>query len=141
MLQQTVLCYIAAGWPPKDIIVVDNNETMDANPLRLLSSQNPFFLDYDLLRRRYRISVLQTLTLLTFSQVMNFYLRVSIARDWRYSFWSHMDVAILGNEETQPYKSFYMHVLDILANLGIGSLGSSFEGRGNKWAIKYFAYN
>ena len=42
MLQQTLLSYIAAGWPREDIIVVDNSGTMDANPQSHLSPSNPF---------------------------------------------------------------------------------------------------
>lgn len=139
MLQQTVLSYIAAGWPREDIIVVDNSGTMDANALHLLSSKNPFHLDYDLFRQRYGVSIQQTPTLLTFAQLMNFYLRVSMAHGWGYFFWSHMDVAILSDEDAQPYRSFYARVLDILADLGITALDA--EPRSDKWAIKYFTYD
>jgi hypothetical protein len=31
MLQQTVLSYIAGGWPQGDSIIVDNSGTLDAN--------------------------------------------------------------------------------------------------------------
>lgn len=144
MLHQTVLSYIASGWPREDIIVVDNSGTMDANNLGLLSHDNPFFLDYEILRRRYGVSILQTPTLLNFSQLMNFYLRVSIAHRWRYFFWSHMDVAVLSDEEARPYKSFYERVLGILSELGISSLNAvdgAANSDGSTWAIKYFSYD
>lgn len=144
MLQQTVLSYIAAGWPREDIIVVDNSGTMDANNLGLLSRDNPFFLDYNALRSRYGISILQTPTLLNFPQIMNFYLRISIAHGWQYFFWSHMDIAVLSDEAAQPYQSFYQRVLGILQDLSIRSLRPHDDARNvdnEKWAIKYFSYD
>ncbi|KIX98351.1 uncharacterized protein Z520_05652 [Fonsecaea multimorphosa CBS 102226] len=144
MLQQVVLSYIAAGWPREDIIVVDNGGTMDSNPRRLLSSENPFYVDYDLFRNRYGVSILQTPTLLTFAQLQNFFLRVSMAHGWRYFFWSHMDVAVLSDEEATPYKSFHARVLDVLFDLGVTALdadmGTPRTGEKN-WAIKYFTYD
>lgn len=144
MLQQNVLSYISAGWPREDIIVVDNSGTMDANNLKLLSHDNPFFLDYDTLRRRYGVSILQTPTLLNFPQIMNFYLRLSMAYNWQYFFWSHMDVAVLSDEEAQPYRSFYQRVLSILDDLSISRLVADSDVRGvdnGNWAIKYFSYD
>ncbi|EXJ57218.1 hypothetical protein A1O7_07565 [Cladophialophora yegresii CBS 114405] len=142
MLEQTVLSYIAAGWPREDIIVVDNSGTMDANSLGLLTPKNAFFLDYVLLRRRYGVSILQTPTLLSFAQLMNFYLRVSMAHGWRYFFWSHMDVAVLSDEDAKPYKSFYARVLEILGtDLHVSALHDDIPGNGDEWALKYFTYD
>lgn len=144
MLQQTVLSYIAAGWPREDIIVVDNSGTMDANNLGLLSHDNPFFLDYNTLRSRYGVSILQTPTLLNFPQIMNFYLRLSIAHHWQYFFWSHMDVAVLSDEAAEPYQSFYQRILGILRDLGIRdptSLDGARKIESDGWAIKYFSYD
>lgn len=45
LLQQVVVGYITAGWPPEDIFVVENTGTFDANKNGLLTSQNPFYLD------------------------------------------------------------------------------------------------
>lgn len=144
MLQQTVLSYIAAGWPREDIIVVDNSGTLDANNEGLLSQHNPFFLDYKLFRSRYGVSVLQTPTLLSFAQLMNFYLRVSIAQRWQFFFWSHMDVVVLSDEDSQPYKPFYQRIQEILYDAGMTNLhkpdrsGHHVE---STWAVKYFAYD
>lgn len=146
MLQQTLLSYIAAGWPREDIIVVDNSGTMDANARALLSASNPFHLDYALLRTHYGVSVLQTPVLLNFAQLQNFFLRTAMAHDWRVFFWSHMDVAVLSDEGAGAeggYKSFYARVLDILADLGVESLTGDFNAKKDteKWAIKYFTYD
>ena len=45
-LLQCVVSYIAAGWPPEDIYVVENTGTMDANRDGLLTLQNPFYLNH-----------------------------------------------------------------------------------------------
>lgn len=136
LLEQTVLSYIAAGWPREDIIVVDNSGTMDANSQGLLSKDNPFFLDYQLYRSVYGVSILQTPTLLSFAQLMNFYLRTAIAQRWLFFFWSHMDVAVLSDETATPYKSFHTQVTELLTSLGYG--GGSVR---NDWAVKFFAYD
>jgi hypothetical protein len=114
MLQQAVLSYIAAGWPRSDIVIVDNTGTMDANNRRMLSLDNPFFLDYKLFRQRYGVAILQTPTLLNFAQLQNFLLRQAVARNWQFYFWSHMDIAVLSAEDILPYKSFYHRILDAL---------------------------
>lgn len=72
--------------------------TMDANPRRRLSPANPFRLNYHVLRTCYGVSILQTPTLLTFSQLQNFLLRLALAHHWRFYFWSHMDVVVVSNE-------------------------------------------
>jgi hypothetical protein len=144
MLEQTVLSYISVGWPREDIIVVDNSGTLDANSRGSLSKDNPFFLDYQLLRHTYGVSILQTPTLFNFAQLMNFYLRTSIAHDWSFYFWSHQDVAVISDETAQPYRSFYQGVIDVLEGLDVHSLNrdpSSSTMRKEKWAVKWFHYD
>jgi hypothetical protein len=144
MLEQTVLSYISVGWPREDIIIVDNSGTLDANSHRHLSKENPFFLDYELLRSTYGVSILQTPTLFNFAQLMNFYLRTAIAQDWAFYFWGHQDVAVLGNETAQPYRSFYQGVIDVLEGLDINSLQanpSSSTMSKERWAVKWFHYD
>jgi hypothetical protein len=119
MLRQAVLSYIAGGWPRNDIVIVDNTGTMDANNKGLLTENNPFFLDYDLFRRRYGVAILQTPTLLNFAQLQNFFLRTAVARNWPFYFWSHMDIAVLSAEDIAPYKSFYHRVIDVLDSVGL----------------------
>ena len=119
MLRQVVLSYIAAGWPRNDIVIVDNTGTMDANQKGILTERNPFYLDYDMFRRRYGVAILQTPTLLNFAQLQNFLLRTAVARNWPFYFWSHMDIAIMSAEDILPYKSFYHRVIDILDSTGL----------------------
>lgn len=148
MLQQVVLAWIAVGWPREDIIIVDNTGTMDANNEGMLSPKNPFFIDYPLYRKRYGVAILQTPTLLNFSQLQNFFLRLAIAQGWPYYFWSHMDIGVLGDEDAVPYQSFYSRVLDILDNATspppnttittTSSSSSSMRNTTGTWAIKLF---
>ncbi|THZ84968.1 hypothetical protein D6C84_03699 [Aureobasidium pullulans] len=134
MLLQTLHSYISSGWPASDIIIIDNSGTMNANPLSLLSTSNPFYLDYRTLREAYGVSILQTPTLLSFSQLQNFYIRTAIAMDWHYFFWSHMDIVVLPTS-TQPYKSFYAQVLQVLSN------ATALSEIGKPWALRFFNYD
>jgi hypothetical protein len=45
-LLQCVVSYIAAGWPPEDINVVENTGVMSANKEGKLTLQNPFYLNH-----------------------------------------------------------------------------------------------
>jgi hypothetical protein len=166
MLRQAVLSYIAAGWPRNDIVIVDNTGVMDSNHRGVLAQDNPFYLDYDLFRRRYGVSILQTPTLLNFAQLQNFFLRTAIARQWPFYFWSHMDIAILSGEDIEPYKSFYHRVIDVLDSVGLDQYSTlppttaQEEGREDEtgamhtltdigkrrtedptWAIKFFEFD
>ncbi|KAM0255251.1 hypothetical protein ACHAQJ_005959 [Trichoderma viride] len=136
MMKQTILGYIASGWPREDIVIIDNSGTADANNLKLLSTSNPFYLDYDLFRYRYGVSILQTSVLLNFAQLQNFIMRVAMARHWPYFFWSHMDVGILSHEEDIPYSSFYQRVLDVLDEAETSRLSGK-----SKWAVKFFNFD
>jgi hypothetical protein len=119
MLRQAVLSYIGAGWPRNDIVIVDNTGVMDSNERGLLEEDNPFYLDYNMFRRRYGVSILQTPTLLNFAQLQNFFLRTAIARQWPFYFWSHMDIAVTSAEDIEPFKSFYHRVIDLLDSVGL----------------------
>ncbi|KAJ6257381.1 hypothetical protein Dda_8270 [Drechslerella dactyloides] len=121
MLVQTVLSYIAAGWPRSHIYVVDNSGTMDANARGKLTAANPFFLDYDLLRGRYGVNVVRTPTLLSFAQLQNYMLATASAGGWTYFYWSHQDVAVVGNETATPYRSFYENIVQSLVDVYDGA--------------------
>ncbi|KAJ4307245.1 Deoxycytidine kinase 1 [Collariella sp. IMI 366227] len=78
LLLQCVVSYIAAGWPAEDIYVVENTGVMLANKERKLSLQNPFYLNHTQLGL-LGVNVITTPTLLTFSQLQNFYLWYALA--------------------------------------------------------------
>ena len=94
-LLQCVVSYIAAGWPPEDIYVVENTGAMFANREGKLTLQNPFYLNHTQLAMLgvnvimvclssfFKLTTValtlaspstQTPTLLSFSQLQNFYL-------------------------------------------------------------------
>jgi len=60
---------------------------MHSNKHNRLSLQNPFYLDYNRLINVFGVNVITTPTLLTFSQLQNFYLFEATTRDWPVYFW------------------------------------------------------
>ncbi|KIW00667.1 uncharacterized protein PV09_07854 [Verruconis gallopava] len=140
LLQQAVLSYITAGWPPEDIYVVENTGTMNSNKLGRLSLQNPFYLNYDRLTKVFGVNVISTPTYLTFSQLQNFYLHLAIENEWDYYFWGHMDVIAVSEEDykdpaTGKYESLYMRSVQDLRKT------VNEYGRRGRWAIRFYAYD
>lgn len=143
LVQQAIVSYVTAGWPPEDIYLVENTGTMSANKNGNLSLQNPFYLNYTRLTTVLGINVLSTPTLLSFAQLQNFYLNTAIQNDWPTYFWGHMDVGALCDEEYgPPYKSLYMRAVDKLRETQQPSyLLNTQTGRNDPWAIQFFAYD
>ncbi|KAM7206410.1 hypothetical protein V8F20_002759 [Naviculisporaceae sp. PSN 640] len=158
-LIQCVVSYIAAGWPASDIYVVENTGVMNSNRNNLLTLQNPFYLNHTQLDM-LGVNVLITPTLLSFSQLQNFYAWTAGEKGWDEYFWSHQDVVVFSDEnfgKTEDDKeeedkkagganniydrnspnSLYHRAVSVLQNL-----------RGNKdkkldanWANVFFAYD
>ncbi|KAK6359094.1 hypothetical protein TWF696_000261 [Orbilia brochopaga] len=121
ILVQTVLSYIAAGWPRSQIYVIDNSGTMDANARGKLTAANPFSLDYELLCGRYGVNIVRTPTLLSFAQLQNYMLSTAMTGGWEYFYWTPQDVAVLSNETVVPYRSFYEDVVRSLVDVYDGA--------------------
>lgn len=136
-LQQVVVAYINAGWPPEDIYVVDNTGTMHSNRNGLLSLQNPFFLNHTRLTEVFGVHVIETPTLLTFSQMQNFFTKTALDRYWKQYFWSHMDVVPISDEDYDftdtPYKSLYMRAVDFLHEV--------YDKDEKKWGLVWFEFD
>lgn len=132
ILQQAVVGYITAGWPPEDIYVLENTGTMDANANGQLSLQNPFFLNHTRLHM-LGVNVIPTPTLLTFAQLQNFMIHTAITEKWETYFWSHMDVGILSEENIEPFRTIYAGAVDALRNTSKPDYG--------RWAQALFAYD
>ncbi|KAK6500433.1 hypothetical protein TWF481_010777 [Arthrobotrys musiformis] len=141
MLRQTVLSYIAAGWPRSQIYIIDNTGTMDANLRGLLSDSNPFHMDYNLYRSRYGVNIIRTPTLLTFAQLQNFMLSTAMGKGWTHYYWTHQDVVVLSDEGKRPYKSFYEGVVSSLVSLypGMNSTGKAKEGK--RWGLVWYDFD
>ena len=116
LLQQTVVSYIAAGWPPADIYVVENTGVMNANKDGKLTLQNPFYLNHRRLTELLGVNVLTTPTLFTFAQLQNYYLWTSVQKGWAHYWWAHMDTVVISDEEYtgDTYKSVYMRAVQAM---------------------------
>ena len=128
--------YITAGWPPEDIYVVENTGTFDANKNGLLTSQNPFYLDYHRLTQLFGVNVITTPSLQTFAQLQNLYLSEAINNNLTHYFWAHMDTVPQTHEDAQPYKSLYAIAVDVIRE----SFSPSYE-RYDRWAVRFFSYD
>ncbi|KAL9576739.1 MAG: hypothetical protein Q9212_006852, partial [Teloschistes hypoglaucus] len=141
LLQQVVVSYITAGWPPEDIYVVENTGTMDANKRGLLTIQNPFYLDYHRLTKILGVNIISTPSLQTFAQLQNLYLSEAITNNLTYYFWSHMDVAVHSHEDRAPFKSLYMRAVDVIRETQSPDYLREANGVQQKWGIQFFAYD
>ncbi len=127
LLQQAVVSYITAGWPASDIYVVDNTGTMFSDRKGQLTIENAAYLDYHRLEETLKVNVLCTPTLLSFSQLQNFYLFEALRNNWIHYFWSHEDVVAFSDEG----KSLYVRAVeDFRSGLGTTS-----------WATRLYAYD
>ncbi len=141
MLQQVVVSYITAGWPPEDIYVVENTGTMDANKHGRLTVQNPFYLDYHRLTKLFGVNVVTTPSLQSFAQLQTFYLSEAINNNLSYYFWGHMDVVTQAWEDREPYKSLYMRAVDTIRETQVPGYRKDEQGREGRWAIQFFSYD
>lgn len=147
LLQQVVVSYITAGWPPEDIYVVENTGVMNSNRDGKLTLQNPFFLDHKRLIKILGINVLITPTLLTFAQLQNFYTYTAVQKQWDQYFWAHMDTVMVsdeewetdsyrGHKEEHQYVSAYLRALEVLRE----SMDPSYGPTG-PLATRWFSYD
>ncbi|RDL35390.1 Uncharacterized protein BP5553_07321 [Venustampulla echinocandica] len=154
LLQQAVVSYITAGWPPEDIYVIENTGTMKSNQLGLLSLQNPFFLNHTRLHM-LGVNVITTPTLLSFSQLQNFYIWMAIENNFTTYFYGHMDVIVLPFEDryiTPPasgespnryedFKSIYQLAVDALRLAVSPEPDPNSSNSSKPWAARFFAYD
>ncbi|CAD6590862.1 MAG: hypothetical protein ASARMPRED_005083 [Alectoria sarmentosa] len=135
LLQQTVVSYITAGWPPEDIYVVENTGVMHSNRHNLLTLQNPFYIDHHRLIKVLGVNVISTPTLFTFAQLQNFYTFTALENKWSHYWWAHMDTVVLSDEEWigEPYKSLYMRAVD--------ALRETLDPAWGPLATRWFAYD
>ncbi|KAK6544692.1 hypothetical protein TWF694_001378 [Orbilia ellipsospora] len=138
MLRQTILSYIAAGWPRSQIYIIDNSGTMDANYKDLLSIDNPFHLNYTTFRGRYGVNIVRTPALLNFAQLQNYMLATAMNRNWTHYYWTHQDIVVLSDELKTPYRSLYENVLLSLAE--VYPTMSSME-EDSRWGIVWYDFD
>jgi hypothetical protein len=142
LLQQVVVSYITAGWPPSDIYVVENTGTFDANKNGLLTSANPFYMDYHRLTDILGVNVMTTPALQSFAQLQNLYLSEAINNNLSYYFWAHMDTVPQTHEDAVPYKSLYEIAVDVIReSVAPGYRVDEKTGKEGRWAIRFFSYD
>ena len=141
LLQQVVVSYITAGWPPEDIYVVENTGKMNANKNGLLTDRNPFYLDYHRLTKIFGVNVIITPSYQSFAQLQNFYLSEAINNNFSYYFWGHMDVIAQSHEEKEPFKSLYMRAVDTIRETQAPGYATDDKGQEKRWGIRFFAYD
>lgn len=142
LLQQVVVSYITAGWPPSDIYVVENTGTFDANKNGQLSSSNPFYLDYHRLTNILGVNIMTTPALQSFAQLQNLYLSEAINNNLSYYFWAHMDTVAQTHEDAVPYKSLYEIAVEVIReSVAPGFLLDEKTGEKGRWAIRFFSYD
>ena len=129
------MSYITGGWPPEDIYVVENTGTFDANKHGRLTSQNPFYMDYNRLTKVFGVNVITMPSLQSFAQLQNFYLSEAINNNLDYYFWGHMDVVVQSHEDQEPYESLYMRAVETVRE------ASKPDYKEKPWAIQFFAYD
>ena len=137
-----MISYITAGWPPEDIYVVENTGTFDTNKNGLLTSQNPFYLDYHRLTQVFGVKVMTTPSLQSFAQLQNLYLSEAINNNLTHYFWAHMDTVVQSHEDAAPYRSLYKVAVDtIRESFAADYLVDKETGKKDKWAIRFFSYD
>ncbi|KAL6717277.1 hypothetical protein ACLMJK_005192 [Lecanora helva] len=142
LLQQVVISYITAGWPPSDIYVVENTGTFDANKKGQLTSQNPFYMDYHRLTEIFGVNVMTTPSLQSFAQLQNLYLSEAINNNLTHYFWGHMDVVAQSHEDAVPYRSLYQIAVDtIRESFAPDYLVDKETGKKAEWAVRFFSYD
>jgi hypothetical protein len=140
LLQQAVVGYIA-GWPPKDIYVVENTTTMLSNANGSLNDSNLVYLHYHWLEALFGVNVMVTPALYSFAQLHNLYLYQTIRNDWTHYFWLHMDVLPQSWEDREPYKSLYTRAVDVIRESFAPGYSRDADGNDNRWALRYLSYD
>ncbi|GAB1312850.1 hypothetical protein MFIFM68171_03060 [Madurella fahalii] len=141
-LLQCVVSYIAAGWPAEDIYVFENTGVMFANRDGKLTLQNPFYLNHTQLQM-LGVNVIITPTLLTFSQLQNFYLWTALSRSLQHYFWTHQDLLVLSHPPPSP--TIYQHAVSVLrhyvASEPPATAPATTAAPRRGWAHHFFAYD
>ncbi|KAF3902275.1 hypothetical protein ABW20_dc0105265 [Dactylellina cionopaga] len=135
MLCQSILSYIAAGWPRSQIYIIDKSGTIDPGPNGPLSTDNPSHLDYKLFSSRYGVDTARTPALFNFAQLQNYMLATAMNRNWTHYYWTHQDVVVLSNEAATPYRSLYENVLSSLVSL------FPDMDEGDRWGIVWYDFD
>lgn len=122
--------------------MVENTGTFYANKNGLLTSQNPFYLDYHRLTNIFGVNVITMPSLQSFAQLQNFYLSEAVNNNLTHYFWAHMDTVAVSHEDAKPYKSLYAIAVDtIRESFAPGFRKDENTGKEGRWGLRFFAYD
>jgi len=136
LLKQTVLSYIAEGWPASQIIVVDNTGKPSSNmPATIPYSDDHSFLNYSLLLQEYGVNIYRSPTKQTFSQTQNLLIQLARAQGWPSFYQSHQDIVVRHRNESdrRQHHAFYQGILQ--------ESRERVAAAETKWAITFFHYD
>lgn len=128
LLLQALLSYIGEGWPPSQIVVVENTGQSDFNAQGTINPRDPTFMNYSLLLDTYGVNIYRSPVRQTFAQMQNLLLELARERNWTDFYQSHQDIVVRGRGS----EAFYHAVLREHA------LASA---HGNDWAFTFFEYD
>ncbi len=134
LLKQTVLSYLAEGWPPSQIVVVDNSGAARDNLRGKLTAGHHDFLNYSLLLSTYGVSVYRFAVRQTFAQLQNTLLELARENRWPSFYTSHQDV-IVRSSRNRTQGSFFHRVLEHQRHL------QEVPERLDRWAFSFFHYD
>jgi hypothetical protein len=134
LLQQALLSYIAEGWPPSQIVVVDNTGSWWANLHERLTQDNHTFLNHTLLRQTYGVNIYAMPTRLSFAQLQNTLLTLARTSGWPDFYSSHQDI-VIRSSIVKVGMPFYHSVLQER------ELHSPVPATDSTWAITFFHYD
>jgi len=136
LLQQTVLSYIAEGWPASQIIVLDNTGASRENSHGLNDPHHHTFLNYTLLRHMYGVNVRQSPVRLTFAQLQNLLLELARAAKWDDFYVSHQDVVVRSTLDAGASRPLYHNLLHEYF-----ATKREFSENPSQWAFCFFHYD
>lgn len=131
LLEQTVLSYIAEGWPPTQIVVVDNSGMSRQNFEGRLTISNHAFLNYTLLLNSYGVNVYRSPVRNTFAQLQNMLLELARESRWKDFYTSHQDVIV----RSATGSPFFHQILEEQKQARHSVNGPE------KWAFYFFHYD
>ena len=113
LLRQTLLSYIAGGWPPSHIIVIDNTGMSYSNAQNTLDPSHHAYLNYSLLTEDYGVNIYRSIARLTFSQTQNLMIELALQMRWDSFYQSHQDIVVRsdGDPGLTDQQLFYERVL------------------------------
>ncbi|KAK5082543.1 hypothetical protein LTR70_007649 [Exophiala xenobiotica] len=134
MLVQTLVSYLAQGWPPSQIVIFDNTGHATENAEGSTDPYMHYFLNHTHIRYVYGVAVYAISRRLTFAECQNLFLHVAQREDIYDFFWAHQDVVVMQDETLYPslFEAVVAEKRELVRKFGT---------RSRNWAVGYFDYD